>query len=151
MDDPHIGIAVLHLGNHIQGGGFAQVVGKAFRILVAPADFVETFGGMGKTGHAYVQAAAVLLPGGGKVPELVHFPEDHLGMGQDPLAVQGQPGTLAGTAEQGEAHFFFQLFDDVAELGLGYVHGFGRPGNGPVLGHGGKIAKIVGVHGNLLV
>ena len=72
-------------------------------------------------------------------------------MGQDPLAVQGQPGALAGAPEQGQAHFLFQLFDDVAELGLGYVHGFGRPGNGPVLGHGGKIAKIVGVHGNLLV
>ena len=49
-------------------------------------------------------------------------------MGQDPLAVQGQPGTLAGTTEQGEAHFFFQLFDDVAELGLGDVHGPGSPG-----------------------
>ena len=149
MDDAHVGIAAFHLGNHVQGSRFTQVIGKTVHVLVPAADFIEALGSVGKTGHAYIQAAGILLPAAGQVLQLVQFLQDDPAVGQDPLTVHGQTGSLAGAAEQGHAHFSFQLFDDVAELGLGNVHGFGGPGNGAVLGHGGKISKIVGIHGNL--
>jgi len=124
MKDADVGAVFLYILDDIEGGSFTEPARKTVNVLIASANLVVALCCMGKSGHAYIEAAFFDAVGIHHVLEAVHFLEDDLTVEEDALTVDSEFCPVAGSAEEGKPHFLFQLADDVAQLGLGNIGGF---------------------------
>ena len=146
VDDAHVGSGFRQVVDDLGGGILLQLAGEEGIVLVASADFIEAFRGMGKTGHADGKTA-VFLPGARhKTAQIVHLPLDHFAVLEKHLSVPGKLCPLACALEQGHACFFFNILYNMAQLRLGNVHGFRRLIDGAVLCNGNEIFDIAFIH-----
>ena len=146
VDDPHVGPGFCQVVDDLGGGILLQLAGEERIVLMASADFIEAFRGVGKAGHADGKTA-VFLPGARhKTAQIVHLPLDHFAVLEKHLAVASELCSLAGALEQRHSRFFFNILYNMAQLRLGNVHGFRRLIDGAVLCNGNEIFDIAFIH-----
>ena len=88
-----------------RGGSFTEPARKTVNVLIASANLVVALCCMGKSGHAYIEAAFFDAVGIHHVLEAVHFLEDDLTVEEDALTVDSEFCPVAGSAEEGKPHF----------------------------------------------